>query len=102
MGLYPCVLIGSVFMAHAIGGKTSRIAGWLWIPFSVVVLICFGVIGFFMDTEDSPKDRSFALFAKSMAEYASRQIIVIVTLGLVVWLLAHLNPFFGVDGRDLH
>ena len=89
-------------MARAIEGRDSRIAGWLWIPFSVVVMICFGVVGFFMDTERSPQDRSFALFAKSIAEYGSRQIFVTVVLGLIVWLLAHLNQIFGVDGRDLH
>ena len=98
LGLFPFVLVGSVFAAGALEESGNKFAGWLWIPLSIVVMFVFAIIRY---STTRSKDQPFSsiMFTKSVFGFVFKQILVLLALGLIAMLLARLNPFSGMGNN---
>jgi len=99
LGLFPFILVGSVFAAGALEESGNKFAGWLWIPLSILVMFIFAIIRYRVTTRAQDQQFSFPVFAKSVFGFVAKQILVLLVLGLVAMLLARLNPFSSMGNN---
>ena len=92
LGLFPFILVGSVFAAGALEESGNKIAGWLWIPIAILVMFVFAIIRY-SATRTGNQQFSLPEFTKSVLGFVAKQILVLLVLGLIAMLLARLNPF---------
>lgn len=97
LGLFPFILFGSVFAAGALEESGNKIAGWLWIPFAILVMFVFAIIRY---SATRSRDQQFSLpeFAKSVLGFVVMQILVLLVLGMIAAIFGHLSPFSGTGG----
>lgn len=98
LGLFPFILVGSVFAAGILEESGNKLAGWLWIPFSILVMLVFSVISY-SSTRSEGQPFSSIAFAKSVFGFVVKQILVLLVLGLIVMFLANLNPFSSMGNK---
>ena len=98
LGLFPFVLVGSVFAAGSLEESGNKSAGWLWIPLSLLVMLVFAFICY-ATTRPAGQPFSSIAFAKSVFGYVVKQILVLLVLGLIAMLLARLNPFSSMGNN---
>lgn len=98
LGLFPFILVGSVFAAGALEESGNKVVGWLWIPLSILVMFVFA---FIHASTTRPEGQPFSSigFAKSVFGFVVKQILVLLVLGLIAMLLARLNPFSGMGNN---
>lgn len=99
LGLFPLVLVGSIFAAGAIEESGNRSAGWLWIPLCILVLFAFAIIHYRLNTRRQCQVFLFPVFAKSVFKFVAMQILVLVVLGTIAMLLARVNPFSSMGNN---
>jgi len=93
LGLLPFILVGSLFAAGALEESGNKLAGWLWIPLSILVMFAFAIIRYRLNTRIQGRRFSSPEFARSVAGFVGMQILVLLVLGLIAMCLARLNPF---------
>lgn len=95
LGLFPFILVGSVFLAGSLeeGGNTA--IGWLWIPFSILVMISFGIISYRTSPPKNPDGFSPPSMGKFVLVYILKQLLVLLVLLVIAFLVLQL-PLFRV------
>lgn len=98
LGLFPFILVGSVFVAGTLEESGNKFAGWLWIPIAILVMFVFATIRY---SAMRPEGQPFSsiVFAKSVFGFVGKQILVILVLGLIAMLLARLSPFSSMGNN---
>ena len=98
LGLFPFILVGSVFAAGSLEESGNQIAGWLLIPTSILVMFVFAIIRY-SSTRTRGQQFSLPEFAKSVFGFVVNQVLVLLVLGLIAMLLARLNPFSSMGNN---
>ncbi len=99
LGVFPFILVGSVFAAGALEESGNKFVGWLWIPLSILVMFAFAIIRYRVTTRIQYRRFSFPDFARSVAGFVAMQILVLLVLGLIALCLARLNPFSSMGNN---
>ena len=99
LGVFPFILVGSVFAAGALEESGNKFAGWLWIPLSILVMFAFAIIRYRVITRIQYRRFSFPDFARSVAGFIGMQILLLLVLGLIAMCLARLNPFSSMGHK---
>ncbi|GAA5121114.1 hypothetical protein JIN84_00270 [Luteolibacter yonseiensis] len=101
LGLFPFLLVGSIFIGGALEEGGSKHAGWLWIPSSVLVMLAFGVFRYRAGAAGRHRPHSFPALARSVMGFVGMQLLVLILLGLVAMgLMYFFSPFSGMgDNR---
>ncbi len=101
LSLFPFVLVGSIFVAGTFEESGSSLAGWLWIPFSILVMFVFAFVRYRVVARRQHHRVSFSSFLRSSFGFFGRLILVVIVLALIAMIFVHFTGLagFGGDGR---